>query len=319
MIEPIHNLSSAESKEIKIAVGKQCRFFLIYQFLFIVVTLLGFLIVSAPYFLSKEITSIEIDDLIRSTSGGISLIGLLIGSLYVVLSQKKKLIYLLVRKSSFTMTFSSFVLVVVLLFASQSVFSLFFAATESMANMFGYTTVSTMINEPTDICYLIYAALLGPVMEEVIFRGVILNGIIKFGKTFSITISAILFAIFHADVAQGAFAFFCGLILGYVAVEYSLKWAILLHIFNNFVISTVLGGIISQLPSQSQQYVNLLFIALGVIGGVLVLFFQKRDLKNYLKKNKAQRGSYKAALTSAWFLISMALGAGMIVFSFSKL
>lgn len=97
------------------------------------------MIVSAPYFLSKEITSIEIDDLIRSTSGGISLIGLLIGSLYVVLSQKTKLIYLLRRKSSFTMTFSSFVLVVVLLFASQSVFSLFFAATESMANMFGYT------------------------------------------------------------------------------------------------------------------------------------------------------------------------------------
>lgn len=93
MIEPIHNLSSAGSKEIKIAVGKQCRFFLIYQFLFIVVTLIGFLIVSAPYFLSKEITSIEIDDLIRSTSGGISLIGLTL-AVYML--------YYLKRKSSFT-------------------------------------------------------------------------------------------------------------------------------------------------------------------------------------------------------------------------
>lgn len=319
MSEPIRGLSRDESREIKIAVGKQCRFFLIYQFLFVVVILLGFLVVSAPYLGAKEITSIEINDLIGSTGGAINLTALLIGSLYVVLSQKKKLICLLGRKSSFTMPFSSFVLLVVLLFASQSAFSLFFAATESMANMFGYTTVSSVTNEPTDICYLIYVALLGPVMEEVLFRGVILNGIIKFGKTFSITISAILFAIFHADVAQGAFAFFCGLILGYVAVEYSLKWAILLHIFNNFVISTVLGGIISQLPSQSQQYANLLFIAFGVIGGALVLFFQKRNLKNYLKKNQAQMGSYKAALTSAWFLISMALGAGMIVLSFSKL
>lgn len=319
MIEPIHSISRDRRKEIKVAVGKQCKFFLIYQILFIGVTLLGFLVVSAPYFLKEEITSIEIDNLIHSTSGSISLTGLLIGGLYVMLSQKKKLVYLLRAKSNLSVPFSSLVLVAVLMFASQSVFSLFFAATESMANMFGYTTVSTVTNEPTDICYLIYAALLGPVMEEVIFRGVILNGIIKFGKTFSITISAILFAVFHADVAQGAFAFFCGLILGYVAVEYSLKWAILLHIFNNFVISTVLGGIISQLPSQSQQYANLLLIALGVIGGVLVLLFQKRNLKSYLKKNKAQRGSYKAALTSTWFLISIALGAGMIVFSFSKL
>lgn len=274
---------------------------------------------SAPYFLTEEITSIVIDDLIYSTGGTISLTALLIGGLYVILSQRKKLLHLILKKSNFSLPFSTLALVVVLLFASQSVFSLFFAAIESVANMFGYTTISTMTNEPTDICYLIYAALLGPVMEEIIFRGVILNGLIKFGKTFSIAISAILFAIFHADVAQGTFAFFCGLILGYVAVEYSLKWAILVHIFNNFAISTVLGGMISQLPSENQQYANLLFIGLGLIGGLLVLFFQKRKLTDYLQKNKTQKGSYKAALTSVWFLISIALGIGMIVFSFSRI
>lgn len=318
-MEPIHSISKEESKKIKNVVGKQCRFFLTYQLLFIGVTLLSFFVVSVPYFIAEEITEVEIDHLIYSTGGGISLIGLLVSSLYVVLSQKKTLVYVLKRRSDFTMSISSFAVAAVLLFAAQSVFSLLFASTESMANMFGYTTVSTAINEPADICYLIYAAFLGPIMEEVIFRGIILNGIVKFGKTFSIIISAILFGIFHADIAQGAFAFFCGLILGYIAVEYSLKWSILVHIFNNFVIATVLGGMISQLPSKSQQYINLLLLTLGLIGGLFVLFFKKGKFKNYLQKNKVQKGAYKAALTSVWFLISVALGAGMTVFSFSKL
>lgn len=50
MSRDMHSISKAESKEIRAAIGKQCRFFLIYLPLFIGVALIGFLIVSVPYF-----------------------------------------------------------------------------------------------------------------------------------------------------------------------------------------------------------------------------------------------------------------------------
>lgn len=319
MTRSVHNISQDESREIRRNVGRRCRFFLTYQLLFIGVTVLGFLIVSAPYFFAADTTSAAIDDLIYATGGRISLMGLLISGLYVMLSQRKTLVPLLRRKSAHTMSFSSLALVIVLLFAAQSVFSLVFAATEHIANRLGYTALEVMASEPTDLSYLLYAALLGPIMEEIVFRGVLLNGLIGYGKTFAITISAILFAIFHADVAQGTFALFCGLILGYVAVEYSLKWAIFIHIFNNFAISTVLSGALARLPGEMQHAAGLLFIVLGLLGGALVLLGQRKQIGAYPQQNAPRKGMYRAALASRWFLLSIVLGIGMMASSFSPL
>ena len=36
----------------------------------------------------------------------------------------------------------------------------------------------------------------------------------------------------HGNIPQAVFAIFVGVVLGYVTIEYSIWWAILLHIFN---------------------------------------------------------------------------------------
>ena len=78
-------------------------------------------------------------------------------------------------------------------------------------------------------------AVIGPVLEEVIFRGAILRHLQPYGVNFAIVTQALLFGIYHLNLYQGPFAFLMGLIFGYVTLRFSIKWAILLHIANNTI------------------------------------------------------------------------------------
>ena len=78
---------------------------------------------------------------------------------------------------------------------------------------------------------------IGPIAEEIVYRGFVMNILKPYGKHFAIVCSAIIFGIMHANIHQIFFAILVGLVLGYVAMEYSLKWAVALHIFNNCIFS----------------------------------------------------------------------------------
>jgi membrane protease YdiL (CAAX protease family) len=93
-----------------------------------------------------------------------------------------------------------------------------------------------MLNTPVG---LLYICIIGPIIEEIIFRGAIMKSLERFGINFSIIISALVFGLFHIFTVQAVFAFFMGIILGYIASRYSLKWSILAHILINSVATGV--------------------------------------------------------------------------------
>jgi membrane protease YdiL (CAAX protease family) len=86
---------------------------------------------------------------------------------------------------------------------------------------------------------LLYICLIGPIIEEIIFRGAIMRSLERFGLNFSIVISALIFGLFHLITVQAVFAFLMGLILGYIASRYSIRWSILAHILINSVATGV--------------------------------------------------------------------------------
>jgi membrane protease YdiL (CAAX protease family) len=87
-----------------------------------------------------------------------------------------------------------------------------------------------MLQTPTG---LLYVCIIGPIVEELIFRGAIMRSLERFGLNFSIVISSLIFGLFHIFTVQAIFAFFMGLILGYIASRYAIKWSILAHILIN--------------------------------------------------------------------------------------
>ena len=78
---------------------------------------------------------------------------------------------------------------------------------------------------------IIYSIIVAPIAEEVIFRGLIFNRLLK-GRDLILanSLQAVLFALYHWNIVQGLYAFAMGCLLGYVAYRYeSLFAAILLH------------------------------------------------------------------------------------------
>ena len=84
--------------------------------------------------------------------------------------------------------------------------------------------------------FLFYVCLIGPIFEEVLFRGVILRTLNRYNRYFAIIASALIFGLFHLYLEQGAHAFILGLVLAYVSLKTdSLMTCILLHIFHNTI------------------------------------------------------------------------------------
>jgi hypothetical protein len=148
-----------------------------------------------------------------------------------------------------------------------------------------------------------------PVFEEIIYRGVMLGALRRYGKVFGIILSAVIFGMVHGNFTQGFFAMGVGLFYGYVAIEYSIKWTILLHIYNNLLLATVLPVLMEKLPQSWQQPSDILLGIVFTLASILILVRNRPRIKEYLHKNKSDKSYYKHAFESAGIIV-------MIVFFF---
>lgn len=97
-----------------------------------------------------------------------------------------------------------------------------------------------------DVLSIIASVILAPIGEEFLCRGLSLKFAKKcFGKFWIANIlQALLFGLIHANWVQGIYAFFIGLVLGYLAERYqSLIPCIILHFVVNFSSTTWLGAL----------------------------------------------------------------------------
>lgn len=79
------------------------------------------------------------------------------------------------------------------------------------------------------------AVFIGPLVEDLIFRGIILNVLkVKYGNKLALVVSSILFAIIHIHPAEVITALLMGLVLGYIFIKTnSFSFVILLHSMSN--------------------------------------------------------------------------------------
>lgn len=92
------------------------------------------------------------------------------------------------------------------------------------------------LDQNISVIMLLYALILGPIVEELMFRGVTLSAAKKvFPKYVAIVAQAVLFGLFHGNPLQGAYAFVLGLGLGFVMDLYdNVLLCIFLHLLFNF-------------------------------------------------------------------------------------
>jgi membrane protease YdiL (CAAX protease family) len=86
------------------------------------------------------------------------------------------------------------------------------------------------------IFYTVTVAVMPAICEELLFRGVVLNGLKHLGAVPAVVLSAALFMLFHQNPQQVIHQFVLGLILGYVVLRTGSIWTgVLVHFTNNFI------------------------------------------------------------------------------------
>ncbi len=245
-------------------------------------------------------------------SGTYMIVGVVLGILFLLLYFRKsgeaKQIF---RKES-KMTPAIFGGLACVFFGGQLVFQFTDILLEGGLNLIGYTAESSVESATArseTISMFIYAGIVAPIAEELIYRGFVMRSLEKHGKMLAVVVSSILFAVMHANIPQGLFAFFVGLILGYTAIEYSIVWSIALHILNNMVLGDIFSMLLNNFSEDVQSVVFYSLMGLFLLIGIILVIRKRKQIREWIKNNVWEKPRMR------WIMISF----GMILFIASHL
>lgn len=114
---------------------------------------------------------------------------------------------------------------------------------------------------------LLQLAILPPLLEEGLFRGLMLRLLLPaVGKTPAVLVSALVFGLMHLDPAQSIFAFGFGCLAGYAYVQTGSIWfGVILHYTNN-LLSVCASCWTAMLPEDSPAMLALSVCLLLLLG-----------------------------------------------------
>ncbi len=211
-----------------------------------------------------------------------------------------------ILKKEAPMTASAFFALLALVGGAQLVSSLWIGALETVMNRFDKSILDmleSVSGDSSTVSMFLYSAFLAPVSEEILFRGFVLRSLRPYGKRFAILGSAFLFAMFHGNLLQAPYAFLAGLVLGYCAVEYSIVWAVLLHVFNNLILADLMARLTELLPAAAADAFNGLVIAAFALAAVVILIRKRREIRAYRQGEWMDRRCLKCFFLSPGVLI----------------
>lgn len=186
------------------------------------------------------------------------------------------------------MTPASFAALLCLFLSGQLIYQLVMIVTELVLNSVGLSVVAGMeavAMDTSDFGMFLYGGILAPITEEILFRGLVQRTLMPYGKRFAILCSAFTFGIFHGNLLQTPYAFLVGLVLGYVASEYSIGWAMVLHMLNNMVLGDTLPRLTSGLDAMAASAVIWMILLISAIGALVVLIVKRKEIRGFRGEN----------------------------------
>ena len=117
---------------------------------------------------------------------------------------------------------------------------------------------------------LLCVVILSPIIEEVLFRKVILNRIRIYGDEIAIVFTGVAFGLYHGNLSQFFYATALGMILAYMVLQTNrLRYSIGVHMFVNAMGSLVIPFLIGDgsdlIKTQIVGFIGIIMMALGTI------------------------------------------------------
>ncbi len=125
---------------------------------------------------------------------------------------------------------------------------------------------------------------IAPIGEELLFRGLIQHyGFKNFAPVLAIGLQGLVFGLYHGNIIQGTYAFFMGIVLGFVAYKLgSILYSIVLHISVNASFTIVPVALYETTP---KTVVTTIISGLLLIGMIWMAVRKRENIKDTENKN----------------------------------
>lgn len=124
---------------------------------------------------------------------------------------------------------------------------------------------------------LIYASIVAPIFEELIFRKLLLNKLRRYGDVPAILMTGIAFGLFHMNLSQMFYAAVLGFIFAYVTIKTNtIRYSILLHMMVNFI-----GTVVSPFAASQNKLALVIlgyWMFVSVLAGIICFVFSYRKI-----------------------------------------
>lgn len=137
--------------------------------------------------------------------------------------------------------------------------------------------VEEVFTETNPYFLMLYLTLIAPIIEEILFRGIILNGLLKkYSPAKAILFSSLLFSIFHGNLPQMFNALAFGILLGFIYIKTKSLYAVT---FSHIIANTSLY-ILEKLEVLSPIIRNSVFLVIlgSLTLAIFIILYRKNPL-----------------------------------------
>lgn len=262
----------------------------------------------------------DLEQMTRNASylGLMSIVAVLIAFIPILIYRGNKFFQYDLRVENRKFNLKTVVIGFIFVLALNNTLGLLANVLELGLNSIGFTATDALkdleILNKSAPSMIIYTCIIAPIFEEFLYRGAVLRSFEKYGKKFAIIVSALLFGLMHGNFYQIFMAAGIGIILGYLASEYSIKLTIILHMINNtFVQFTTLLS--SHMGENAKNIMNISIMVIPLIVLIVGIIYKSKAIREWLENNKMQDKIMLRFFTSITILVIVAFDIFMVVSS----
>ena len=212
------------------------------------------------------------------------------------------------KKEKNSLKFYQFISLIVICLASMYIFNMVGVAINFVLGMLtgnmNLNPLNSVIGGLDLLPTVLVAGIASPIVEEIVFRKILLDRLRNYGDVIAILVSGLCFGFYHGNIAQFLYASALGFIFAYVVIRTEdIRYTIALHICINLLGSAVIPQVVT-LGTMATMCVGLFVMAVIGVGFILMV------LAVALKKLKFEKGniSLEHSFKTVW------LNVGMILF-----
>ena len=162
--------------------------------------------------------------------------------------------------------------------------------------------VEEMIMDMSLWAVILSAVILAPIMEELIFRKLVLDRLAGYGPAVAMFVSALVFGLAHGNFYQFFYAFLLGLIFAYIYLRTGkVRYSMMLHMMVNFC-GSVIPILLLRVADENEvaailaSVTQLTFMGVFMLGGLILFICKWKEIRTYVHGNTV-RGWRRCLIT----------------------